>query len=174
MALTKAQKQEVIDEVSTLLADSKLTVVAQYQGTSVKQIQELRKSAKEDGSVVKVIKNRLVIKALQANDTYKDADSSQLSSMLLYAFNAQDEVAPAKALHTFAKKNPTIKFVGAFTAEGAFISAADVTALASLPSKHELIASVIATLNSPINDVMSGLSGGIGGILSGLEAKATS
>jgi large subunit ribosomal protein L10 len=174
MALTKAQKQEVVDEVSTLLADSKLTVVAQYQGTSVKQIQELRKSAKDDGSVVKVIKNRLVIKALQANDTYKEADSSQLSSMLLYAFNSQDEIAPAKALHVFAKKNPTIKFVGAFTAEGVFIGAEEVKALASLPSKHELIASVIATLNSPINDVMSGLSGGLGGILSGLEAKATS
>lgn len=174
MALTKAKKQEVIDEVSALLAGSKLTVVAAFQGTSVKQIQDLRKSAKTDGSTVKVIKNRLVIKALESNDTYKDADSSQLTSMLLYAFNSQDEVAPAKALHVFAKKNPTIKFVGAYTAEGIFIGAEEVTALASLPSKHELIASVIATLNSPVNDVMSGLSGGLGGILSGLEAKAAS
>lgn len=173
MALTKAQKQAVIEEVSQLLTDSKLTVVAQYDGTSVQQMQILRRQAKEDGSVVKVIKNRLVIKALSENDTYKNADTSQLNKQLLYAFNDHDEVAPAKALANFAKTNPNLQFVGAFTDEGNFIGSEEVKALASLPSKNQLIASLIATIGAPINDVMSGLSGGLGGILSGLEAKAT-
>lgn len=173
MALTKAKKEEVVSEVTQLITDSKLTVVAKYQGTSVAQIQELRKAAKEDGTSVKVIKNRLFKQALKGNDTYKDANVSQLTDQLLYAFNVTDEVAPAKSLAAFAKTNPSIVFVGAYTAEGAFIGADDVKALASLPSKNELIADLLATLDSPLNDVMSGLSGGLGGILSGLEAKAT-
>ena len=172
MALTKAKKQEVIDEVSALLADSKLTVVAQYQGTSVKQLQALRKEARADGTAVKVIKNRLVKQALSGNATYKDTDASALTSQLLYAFNASDEVAPAKALDQFAKKNPTIKFVGAFTAEGLFIDASEVKALAGLPSKNELVAQVVATLLSPVHDVTNALSGNLHALLDGVEAKA--
>lgn len=172
MALTKAKKQEVIEEVSRLLADSKLTVIAQYDGTSVKQLQALRKQAKESKTVVKVVKNRLVIKAMSGIETYKDTDTSHLNAQLLYAFNTEDEVAPAQALAEFAKKNPSIRFVGALAADGQFMSADNVKSLASLPSKDVMIARVINTLNAPLNDVMSGLSGGLGGILSGLEAKA--
>lgn len=173
MALTKAKKQEVVQEVLDLLNDSKLTVVAKYQGTTVKQMQALRKDAQGSETVVKVIKNRLVIKALKESDQYKDIDASTLTDQLLYAFNASDEVAPAKSLANFAKTNPSIQFVGAFTNEGAFISADEVKALASMPSKHQLIADLLAALDSPLNDVMSGLSGGLGGILSGLEAKTS-
>lgn len=172
MALSKQKKQEVIDEVATLLAESKLTVVAKYQGTTVKQLQDLRKSAKQDDTVVKVIKNRLVVQALNGQDLYKDADKSQLTEQLLYAFNSADEVAPAKALAEFAKKNPTLQFVGAYTAEGLFVGADDVKALAALPSKNQLIAGVINTLQSPVRDVMSGLGGNLHGLLQGLEAKA--
>lgn len=174
MALSKQKKQEVIAEVSQLLEASKLTVVAKYQGTTVKQLQELRKQARDNNTQVKVIKNRLVVKALAGSELYKDADSSELTAQLLYAFNDSDEVAPAKALADFAKKNPSIQFVGAFTTEGVFISADEVKALASLPSKDQLLAGIINTLNAPVRDVVSGLSGNLHGLLQGLEAKASS
>jgi large subunit ribosomal protein L10 len=93
--------------------------------------------------------------------------------MLLYAFNADDEVAPAQILSKFAKANPTIEFVGAITGEGKFIGADDVKALANLPSKNELIAQVVATLLSPVNDVTNALSGNLHALLDGVEAKAT-
>ena len=173
MALTKNKKDEVVSEVSDLLKDSRLTVVARYQGTTVKAIQALRREARDNGTAVKVIKNRLVIKAVQANDTLKSADTSALNGMLLYAFNAEDEVAPAQVLASFAKANPTIQFVGAITQGGKFMSAADVTTLAALPGKNELIAQVVATLMSPVNDVMSGLSGNLHALLDGIESKAT-
>ncbi len=172
MALTKQKKQEVINEVAQLLAESKLTVVAQYKGTTVKQLQDLRKEARDSETVIKVIKNRLVVQALKDSDLYKDADKTALTSQLLFAFNSADEIAPAKALAQFAKKNPTIKFVGAYTAEGLFIGAEDVSALAALPSKNQLIAGIINTLNGPVNGVMGGLSGNLHGLLKGLEAKA--
>ena len=172
MALTKQEKNDVVKEVSELLSSSKMTVVAKYQGTTVKAMQQLRRDARDSGTKVQVVKNRLVIKALQANDTLKDVETSELKGQLLYAFNSEDEVAPAKALATFAKLNPTIEFVGAITPEGTFVSADDVKALAALPTKNEMIASVVATLLSPVNDITNGLSGNLHALLDGIEAKA--
>ncbi len=173
MALSKSKKNEVVSEVAELLNNSRMTVVAQYQGTTVKAIQTLRKEAKANGTKVSVVKNRLVIKALESNEALKDVDTSELKGQLLYAFNSEDEVAPAAALDTFAKKNPTIQFVGAITAEGKFISADEVKALASLPSKNDLIAQVVATLLSPVNDITNALSGNLHALLDGIEAKAS-
>lgn len=172
MALTKNKKNEVVSEVSKLLADSKMTVVAAYQGTPVKAMQELRRNGRDSGTTLKVVKNRLVIKAIQSTDKVKDADTSSLNGMLLYAFNAEDEVAPAQTLANFAKTQPTIKFVGAISAEGKFLSADEVTSLATLPGKDELIAQVLATLSSPVSDIMSGLSGNLHALLDGVESKA--
>jgi large subunit ribosomal protein L10 len=173
MALSKNEKNDVVTEVSDLLKTSKMTVVAKYQGTTVKALQQLRRDARANGTKVKVVKNRLVIKAVQANDTLKDVDTSTLQGMLLYAFNADDEVAPAQVLNSFAKTNPTLEFVGALTGEGKFLSSDDVKALANLPSKNELVAQVVATLLSPVNDVVSGLSGNLHALLDGVEAKIT-
>ncbi len=173
MALTKIQKNDVVAELSDLLSDSKMTVVAKYQGTTVKAIQALRREAKANGTKVKVVKNRLVIKAIQANDTLKAADVSALNGMLLYAFNAEDEVAPAQKLAEFAKANPTIEFVGAISADGTFIDAAGVKALASLPGKNQLIAETVAMLLSPVHDVTNALSGNLHALLDGVADKAT-
>jgi len=173
MALTKDKKHEVVKEVTEALASSKMTVVAKYQGTTVKAIQQLRRDARANGTKLRVVKNRLVQKALAGTDNLKDVDTSQLTGQLLYAFNMEDEVAPAQALATFAKLNPSIEFVGAITAEGKFLTKDEVTALATLPSKDNLIAQVIATLQSPLNDTVSGLSGNLHALLDGIEAKAS-
>jgi len=172
MALTKDKKQAVVKEVSELLSGSKMTVIAKYEGTGVKALQGLRQGAKENGTKVKVIKNRLVIQAIKATAGLKDLDTSALEGMLLYAFNSEDEVAPAQSLLGFAKANPSLQFVGAISAEGQFMDAASVKALAVLPGKHQMIAGLINTLSAPVQDVMSGLSGDLHGLLKGLEAKA--
>ena len=173
MALTKLEKDAVVAEVAALLSTSKLTVVAKYEGTTVKALQGLRRDARANGTRVKVVKNRLVIKALQQTTALKTVETGALEGMLLYAFNDSDEVASAQVLHAFAKANPTIKFVGGITADGNFIDAANVKALATLPSKNQMIAGLINTLNAPILGVMSGLSGNLHGLLKGLEAKAS-
>ncbi len=172
MALTKDKKKQVIDEVSKLLDESKLTVIAKYEGTPVKAMQELRRNGKENQTSLKVIKNRLVIKAIKDSKKFKDVNVDDLTGMLLYAFNPADEVAPAKVIADYAKKQKTLEFVGAISEDGKLMSADEVKALASLPSKNELLAGILNTLNAPMNNAMSSLSGGLGGILSGLEAKA--
>ena len=172
MALTKDKKNEVVSEIADLLTSSKMTVVTKYQGTTVKAMQALRREVRENGTVAKVVKNRLVIKALQQDDKFKDVDTSALQGMLLYAFNNEDEVAPAQAIAAFAKTNPTLEFVGAFTADGKFLTADEVKALATLPGKEQLIAQVVATLTSPLNDSVNALSGNLHALLDGVAAKA--
>ncbi|HEX5744469.1 MAG TPA: 50S ribosomal protein L10 [Candidatus Saccharimonadales bacterium] len=174
MPLSKSDKQEVVKEVSDLLAGSKMTVIAKYEGTPVKALQQLRRDAREGGTKVKVVKNRLVIQAIKTTDNVKDVDTGALQGMLLYAFNGDDEVAPAQSLQAFAKKNPSLEFVGAITAEGKFIGADEVKALAALPGKNQMIAGLINTLNAPVQGVMGGLGGNLHGLLQGLEAKAAS
>lgn len=172
MALTKEKKNEVISEVSDLLSSSRMTVVAAYQGTTVKAIQELRRQAKSNGTSVKVIKNRLVIKAIQSTDTLKDVDTSALNGMLMYAFNSEDEVAPAQALAAFAKQQPSIKFVGAITADGTFIGTDDVAALASLPSKDQLRGMLVGTIGAPLSGFANVLAGNVRGVLNVMNARA--
>lgn len=172
MALTKSKKNEVVADVAELLASSKMTVVAAYPGTTVKAMQSLRKAAKGNGTQMRVVKNRLVIKALQQNDTLKNADTSSLNGQLVYAFNSEDEVAPAQVMAEFMKANPTLEFVGAISAEGKFLSKDEVKALAALPGKNQLIAEVVAMLNSPLNDVVNALSGNLHALLDGVADKA--
>jgi large subunit ribosomal protein L10 len=159
--------------MSDVLQDAKMTVFAQYQGLSVADVQELRAAAREAGVIIKVIKNRLVRVALASNDVYKDTDTSALSGQLLYAISTTDEVAPAQVLDKFAKTHPALVFVGAFSGEGATLSAADVKALAGLPSKNQLIGEVVAQLLSPVHDVTNALSGNLHALLDGVSAKAT-
>lgn len=173
MALTKDQKHDVVSKVNALLESSKMVVVASYPGTSVKALQQLRREAKENGTSIQVLKNRLVIKALSSNETFKDTDVSSLTGQLLYAFNSEDEVAPAQSLASFAKKNPSIAFVGAISADGTFMSADEVKTLATLPSKAQLIGELLATLSAPLNDVANALSGNLHSLLDGIETKAT-
>jgi large subunit ribosomal protein L10 len=172
MALTKPKKQEVIEEVSGLLADAKMTVIAAYPGTSVKAMQSLRRDAKENSTTIKVFKNRLVKLALSQNDTLKGVDTSPITGQLLYAFNSEDEVAPAQALANFAKTSPTIEFVGAITADGTFIEATDVKALASLPSKEQLRAQLVGTIAAPLSGFANVLAGNVRGIINVLNARA--
>jgi large subunit ribosomal protein L10 len=136
-------------------------------------LQALRREARDNGTKVKVVKNRLVIKAVQQNEALKDTDTSALEGMLLYAFNGEDEVAAAQVLANFAKTNSSIEFVGAIDATGTFLGSDDVKALAALPGKNQLIAETVAMLLSPVHDVTNALSGNLYALLDGIEAKAT-
>ncbi len=173
MAISKDKKQSLVSEMSELFASAKGTAVAKYDGTSVADLQELRKNARAAGVTIKVVKNRLVRVAMGEQATYKEADTSALVGQLLYAFSADDEVMAAKVLDEFAKTHPTLELVAGFSGEGLALSAADVKALAGLPSKNQLIAEVVAQLLSPVHDVTNALSGNLHALLDGVSEKAT-
>ena len=173
MAISRDKKNVLVAELTELLASAKGTAFASYQGLSVADIQVLRRTAREAGVVIKVVKNRLVRVAMTASDTYKNTDTSLLTGQLVYAVSSDDEVAPAKVLDEFAKTHPALQLVGGFSGEGLAISTEEVKALAGLPSKNQLIAEVVATLLSPVHDVTNALSGNLHALLDGVEAKAS-
>ncbi len=173
MAISRDKKNTLVAEFSELLAGAKSTVFAAYNGLSVDDLQHLRAAARAEGVTIKVIKNRLVRVVLAENVTYKATDTSALNGQLLYAISDSDEVAPAKVLDTFAKTNPALVIAGAFSGDGSVMTADEVKALASLPSKSQLIAEVIAQLLSPVHDVTNALSGNLHALLDGVSAKAT-
>lgn len=172
MAISKAKKDTLVADLTSLLSDAKLTAFARYQGLTVAELQELRKAAREAGVKIKVVKNRLVRVAMGEIAIYKDTDTTGLVGQLIYAISDSDEVAPAKVLAEFAKTHPALQLAGGFNDTGKAMSEDEINTLAKMPSKEELIAQVVAQLLSPATDSISALSGGLSGIISGLEAKA--
>lgn len=172
MAISKAKKDTLVADLTALLSDAKLTAYARYQGLTVAELQDLRKAAREAGVKIKVVKNRLMRVAMQEIAVYKDSDTTGLTGQLVYAISSEDEVAPAKVLAEFAKTHPALELVGGFSDAGHTMDQAEITTLAAMPSKNELIAQVVAQLLSPATDTISALAGGVSGIISGLEAKA--
>lgn len=172
MALSKEKKAESLSNITQMLADSKLTVMAQYTGTSVKSMQQLRADAGESGTQIKVLKNRLFKKALAGSDGLESVDTSVIKGQLLYAFNSEDEVAPAQVLAQFAKTEDQINFVGAISREGNLLSADDVKALAALPTKDQLRAQLVGTIAAPVSGFVNVMAGNMRGVLNVLSARA--
>lgn len=172
MALTKDKKHEIVRDMTEALAASKMTVVAKYSGTTVKAMQQLRRDAASSDTSLRVVKNRLVKRALGDVPALKDVDTSQLVGQLLYAFNPSDEVAPAQALASFAKQNPNLQFVGAITSDGKFLEASDVQALANLPTKQQLRGQLVGVLAAPLSGFMNVMSGNLRGVLYALNSRA--
>jgi large subunit ribosomal protein L10 len=172
MALSREKKEEVVRDMADLLSSSKLTVVAKYGGTSVKSMQSLRRSARDNGTEIRVVKNRLFKLAAKNDDRFKNIDTDQLVGQLLYAFNSEDEVAPAQSLANFAKSETQIEFVGGFTSDGQFIDATDVKALASLPGKQQLRGQLVGTIAAPLSGFANVLAGNVRGVLNVLTARS--
>jgi len=172
MAISRDKKQTLVAELNELLANAKMSAFAQYSGLSVKDLQELRRAAREVGVTIKVVKNRLVRVAMSQIEALKETDANVLKGQILYAFSSEDEVLPAKILADFAKTHSELQLIGAFNGEGTNFDTAEATALAALPSKNELIAQVVATLQSPTNDVVNALNP-LGSLINALESHAS-
>ena len=172
MALTKEKKQSIVNETALLLNEAKMTVLAIYPGTSVKAIQELRKEAQVDGTRIKIIKNRLFNRALAGEPRFKQLDISHVTGQLLYAFNNDDEVAPAKSLAEFSKINPRMELVAAITAEGQLLSAEEVKHLATLPSKQQLRGLLVGLLQTPTSSLVNIFSANLRSAINVMAARA--
>jgi len=171
MAISRAQKEQAVEELTDLLSSSRMTVMAQYTGLSVKDSQDLRGKAQENGTTLKVVKNRLVRIAAKNVEALKDVDTSGLKGQLLYAFNPEDEVAAAQALAQFAKDHPQLKMIGAIDSEGNLLDADQIEKLASLPSKNQLRGQLVGVLAGPMRGFVGVLAGNIRGLAYVLNAR---
>lgn len=157
MALSRDKKNQLVAELSDALKNAKMTAFAEYAGLTVKDLQALRKEAREAGVQIKVVKNRLVRVAMSNIDALKDTDTSALKGQLVYAISSEDEIAAAQVLGKFAKTHPELKLVGGFADNGDVMDTATITTLSELPSRDQLIGQIVDTLLSPVNAVVGGL-----------------
>ncbi|QJD85097.1 50S ribosomal protein L10 [Cohnella herbarum] len=141
-------KQQEVDSIATKLRESTSTVVADYRGLNVAQVTLLRKQLREAGVEFQVLKNSLVSRAAAS------AELSELDAVLTgptaVAFGT-DAVAPAKILSDFAKKNDALKIKGGIV-DGRFYDAAQVKALADLPSREGLLSMLLSVLQAPVRN----------------------
>ena len=135
----------MVDELGRIFADSGVVVVAHYEGLSVAEMTDFRLRMKQAGGGVRVAKNKLAKIALQG--TPGEKMGNLLTGMTVLAYS-EDPVAAAKAVDDFTKVNKKLVVLGG--AMGATpLDEAGVKAVAAMPSREELIASIVATIGGP-------------------------
>ena len=156
---------DALAQIKEDLADVQAVWVVDYRGLTVKEAQELRRNIREAGAVMKVYKNTVMRIALSESELPTLDD--MLHGPSAFVFAGSDVAAAAKAVKEFAKSNENLQIKGGLM-EGAAVSAAEVEAIASLPSREELYAHIAAA----INGVAQGLATAINGVPRGLAQVA--
>ncbi len=146
MALNRAEKSAAIEEIAAQIAKSQSVVLAEYRGLEVGQITALRKQARGSGVYLRVLKNTLVRRAVVGTPFEQLAD--KMSGPLIYGMSS-DPVSAAKVLDTFAKTSDKLKVV-AGALPNSILDAAGIKALASLPSRDELLSKLLGTMQAPV------------------------
>ena len=153
MSLNLDDKKAVVAAVSAELTNAQTMIVAEYRGVTVSDLTKLRSKAREANVYLHVLKNTLVRRAVA--DTAFAAISEQLTGPLIYSISA-DPVAAAKVLHDFAKTNEAM-VIKAGCYAGNMLDANGVKALASIPSRDELLAKLLGVMQAPLMGFVGGV-----------------
>ena len=140
-------KQPIVDEISATIKDAASVVVVDYRGLTVAEDTQLRKQLREAGVTYKVYKNTLVSRAVEGTDFESLRDV--LEGPSAFAVSADDATAPARILAKFAKTAPKLE-IKAGVVEGTYYDAEGMKAIASVPSREELLSKLLGSLQSPI------------------------
>ncbi len=143
---TKAQKQKDLEALTEQFKQANAAMLVGFQGMTVQKDQELRKQLREAGVSYGVVKNTLARKA--AEGTVLEQAADQFKGVTAVALSRQDPVGLSKAIAKFTKANPEIFKFKVGIVEGKVIALRDVEAIASLPSKEELISKIMFLVNA--------------------------
>ena len=142
-------KQPIVQEISEQIKDAQSVVVVDYRGLTVAEDTQLRKQLREAGVAYKVYKNTLV------NFAIKGTDFESLSDVLegpnAFAISTTDATAPARVIAKFAKTAPALE-IKAGVVEGTFYDADGMKAIATIPSREELLSKFLGSIKSPITN----------------------
>ena len=150
MSLNLDDKKTVVAEVSAEVANAQSIIVAEYRGLEVVDLTGLRANARKSGVYLRVVKNTLVRRALVG--TGFEGLSDKLVGPLIYGIS-KDPVAAAKLLNDFAKANDKL-VIKAGAMPNYVMDAAGVKALATMPSREELLSKLLGTMQAPIAQVV--------------------
>lgn len=154
MPLTRTQKENIVESYQEGLAASPNAFLVNFSGVSVPEVTDLRRRIRELGCRYEVVKNRLALRAFEG--TAFEGLVEHFEGPTAIAFGGEDPVALAKVLTDFAKEVPAIEFKAGLV-DGQAVAGAEVKAIASLPSREDLIAKLLYLLQSPVSRLVRGL-----------------
>ena len=167
--MTREGKEKLVKEVIETIEQSKSIVFVDFRGLGVTDTQAVKKTLREAGVKYKVLKKKLF--DLAAKEAGIDAKTKDLEGQLAVAFSLEDEVAAAKILNDFGKDREAVSLMGGVL-EGKQLSQEEIIALAKMPSKQELLAKVVGSMNAPVSGFVQVLSGNMRGLVVALKAIA--
>ena len=168
--MDRAEKERVVSELDQIFTDSGVVVIAHYAGLTVAEMTDFRLRMREAGAHVRVAKNRLAKIALQGKP---NAGMSEfLTGQTVFAYS-EDPVAAAKVVEDYAKDNDKLVVIGGAMGE-TILDRAGVSAVSKMPSREELIASIVGAIGAPAANIAGAIgapASNIAGVLSTLEER---
>ncbi|MDP2736500.1 MAG: 50S ribosomal protein L10 [bacterium] len=171
MPKTKEQKRTILHELNDKVSRAKSIIFAKYNALTVKDNEELRSKLRQENNEYYVAKKTLFSLALK-DKQIAGLDIKKFEGQVAAIFGYTDEVSPAKIIGEFKKdkdKEGKIEFIGGIL-ENKFIGASEVANLATLPSKQELYAKIVGSINAPVSGFVNALAGNIRNLVQVLKA----
>lgn len=159
--MARPEKVAEVQAITERLQAAQCIVLADYQGLTVEQMTNFRVKCRENNIDCRVVKNRLAKIACDNAETLVLKD--HLKGPTAMIFGPESQVDPAKILVDFAKENDAMGIKGGYV-DGQYLDATEVVALSKVPSRDELMAKIMGSLNSPA----AGLAMALNGVASGL------
>lgn len=166
------EKNEIIASVSEKIKKSNALFLMNYSGVTVAEVSELRREFRKEKIEYRVFKNTLVKRAIDGTGKYVQL-KDQFQGMVSCAFGYEDAVAPAKIIKKFIEKNKKMEFK-ACCIEDTFYPGSKLEEIALLPSKTQIIAGILGSLQSPISGIVGAINAvmrDLVGVIEAIEKK---
>jgi large subunit ribosomal protein L10 len=153
--MNRNEKTEVVSELKEMIENSSAIYLTDYSGINVEDVSHLRNEFRKEGVRYKVFKNTLFKKALEESGKY-DKLADHLIGMTSFAFAAENPVAPAKIINNYFVDTKKLSLKACYI-EDEYFDGDQLKTLATLPSKDELIAGIMASLDSPASGIVGSI-----------------
>jgi len=167
MALTKAQKQKIVEELKEKIEKTRAICFVDFSGLKVKELSNLRKKMKAADCELKVAKKTLIELAFKQKKI--EIKKEKLQGEIALGFGFKDEILPFKILYDFSKENENLKILGGLI-DKEFLEKERAIFLAKLPTKEELLLKLAASIKSPLFGLINVLEGNLKGLIYILSA----
>lgn len=148
MALSLADKKQIVEEVAAVAESAHSAVAAEYRGLTVEEMTDLRVKAREGGVYLRVVKNTLARRAFEGTEF--ECMSDQLVGPLVLAFSQEDPGSAARVIKEFAKEHEKLE-VKVLAVGGESLAASELDRLASLPTRDQAISMLMAVMKAPLD-----------------------
>lgn len=168
MAISREKKEQVVKELKKDFEDAKVVIFTDYKGMGVNDLTSMRVKIRESGGSYLVAKKTLIRKVLE-EEGIKGLDPKTMEGQVAIAFGMQDSVATTKVVYEAQKETERPGIIAGFM-DGNVLTQEQIVQLAKLPSRDELLAKLVGSINAPVNGFVNVLHGNLRGLVYALNA----